>query len=94
MKICTPVYYFIILSVISAICYYIYFSKYFMTHSYVFLQDIIANVIITIILAWSMQCMCYGKCNNTVWIIFIIYAILEIIGWGMVNRYHITNPYY
>jgi hypothetical protein len=93
MKICTPVYYFIILNVIIAIWYYIYFSKYFMKNPYIFLLDLFSSVSFTLIIAWCMQCMCYGKCKNTVWTIFIFFAIVMALGWSIMVRYKITDPY-
>lgn len=93
MKICPPVYYFLILNVIIAICYYIYFSAYFMKNPYKFLLDLFGSVFSVLIIAWCMQCMCYGKCSKTSWTIFIFFAIVMALGWSVWIRYKVTDPY-
>ena len=94
MKICPPVYYFLILNVITAIWYYIYFSAYFMKNPYKLLLDLFGNIFSALILAWCMQCMCYGKCTNTSWTIFIFLSIVAVLGMSLMVRYKVTDPYH
>lgn len=93
MKICTPVYYFILLAVIVEIWFYSYFSKYYMKNSYEFLRDISFDIIITLAFVWGLQCMCYGKCTNTVWIIFVIVLLMDIFSIYFAHVFNMKSPY-
>ena len=93
MKICTPVYYFVILIIVTELWFYTYFSKFWIQNKTKFLQQLLSDIIGLSIIVWLLNCMCTGKCENTVWILFTLFLISSVFGIYISHRFNMKSPY-
>jgi Na+/melibiose symporter-like transporter len=79
--------------VITEIWFYTFFSKYWMEHKTEFFQQLVTDIIGISIIVWLLNCMCSGKCKNTVWIIFAVVFVMSVLSIFIAHKLKMKDPY-